>query len=708
MKIKGVEGYSPEAIRDEINRGAKLVMFTYCVSILVMTFKRPSGIYFVRAGHSRIVKGLPFSLVSLLFGWWGFPWGPIYSIESLVRNFGGGMDVTDDVMRSLMPDAPPPIPAAQLTGNSRAPRVDKSGMTLRQKLIGGSAVAAIFLSVYAIWCASSAKRTVILLSGLPAAYTVELNGQEITLPPHGLVRLEQPEGEFKLTGSPGNASETFLFETPFWSRPFNEQIAIVNPDKLGVFYQRNVLYFAESARPAGETPIAYTLFANQRVYLIEKPNYVFQEPPRNISLSSGTSSTTHTALAQLTKLAPQETCDLIEKKIGRAAAETYLKNLVALRAEDEEVIKAAIAILKPETALGLFEARLAERPVQMNLHRFYQNLCQAQRPKFDLAAQYAAFAKAEPANGAFLYLQGRIQTDVAQARAFYEQALTAAQPCAYGHLGLGAQDINAASFETALAHLLAAEKGGVISDRSHELKQAALLGLQRYDDLLTDVRALRRADPRNIELAADEIRFTLLKTPDAALVRPLIDTFCRTALEDWNEAEKPKARTYLEAAVAYTLGDEKTFVEKSHAFTGSYFAFEAAVSTGDCKAAAAALGADARADYQLMLYLLAVHTGDTEAAESFWKKSATALQTDYKSEPAVIAFLEGENDAPQPEKICQLHLQPDVKRVLLAALGVRFPQHRAVFHDYAARFNHHPGFPHLLVDSILRQPANAL
>jgi hypothetical protein len=31
----------------------------------------------------------------------GIPWGPIYTIGSLIQNFGGGKDVTKEVLLSL-------------------------------------------------------------------------------------------------------------------------------------------------------------------------------------------------------------------------------------------------------------------------------------------------------------------------------------------------------------------------------------------------------------------------------------------------------------------------------------------------------------------------------------------------------------------------------------------------------------------------------
>ena len=47
------------------------------------------------------LQGLPFTLLSLLLGWWGIPWGPIYTIQSLWVNLKGGRDVTQEIMPSM-------------------------------------------------------------------------------------------------------------------------------------------------------------------------------------------------------------------------------------------------------------------------------------------------------------------------------------------------------------------------------------------------------------------------------------------------------------------------------------------------------------------------------------------------------------------------------------------------------------------------------
>ena len=101
MKIKNIGGLSFSELQREINSGGKFVMYSYAVSIIVMTFKRPSGIYFVRSGENAVAKGLRYSLISLVFGWWGIPWGPIYTIGSFITNFGGGKNVTDEIMAGI-------------------------------------------------------------------------------------------------------------------------------------------------------------------------------------------------------------------------------------------------------------------------------------------------------------------------------------------------------------------------------------------------------------------------------------------------------------------------------------------------------------------------------------------------------------------------------------------------------------------------------
>ncbi len=104
-KIIGIENMTGDQLERELNRGGRFVMFPYCISIIVMTFKQHSDIYFIRAGESTFPKSLLYFSISLFLGWWGIPWGPIYTIGSLFSNLTGGKDVTQEVVQSIINSA---------------------------------------------------------------------------------------------------------------------------------------------------------------------------------------------------------------------------------------------------------------------------------------------------------------------------------------------------------------------------------------------------------------------------------------------------------------------------------------------------------------------------------------------------------------------------------------------------------------------------
>lgn len=100
MKIKGLENLTNEEINRQLELGGKFVVFPYAISILVMTFKRSSDIYFLKSNESAIKYGYKYLLISLFVGWWGIPWGPIYTIQSIIKAFMG-TDVTKELLEAL-------------------------------------------------------------------------------------------------------------------------------------------------------------------------------------------------------------------------------------------------------------------------------------------------------------------------------------------------------------------------------------------------------------------------------------------------------------------------------------------------------------------------------------------------------------------------------------------------------------------------------
>lgn len=125
--IKNIDNLSVQQLKDLVDQGGKFVMFQYTISVLVATFRNPTDIYFIRPGEGTTSYSIGSTLITLLFGWWGIPWGPIYSIGTLVTNMSGGKDVTSSVMQDLLTQHTAAQNAAGISQSYNIPNSQSNG-----------------------------------------------------------------------------------------------------------------------------------------------------------------------------------------------------------------------------------------------------------------------------------------------------------------------------------------------------------------------------------------------------------------------------------------------------------------------------------------------------------------------------------------------------------------------------------------------------
>ena len=101
MQIRGIDRLSSADLERELAAGGRFVVFEYCISLVAVTLRRPTDVYFLRRGQWAFVRALPYVGISLLLGWWGLPWGLIYTPLALFTNLSGGRDVTAEVKAHL-------------------------------------------------------------------------------------------------------------------------------------------------------------------------------------------------------------------------------------------------------------------------------------------------------------------------------------------------------------------------------------------------------------------------------------------------------------------------------------------------------------------------------------------------------------------------------------------------------------------------------
>ena len=101
-KFANSSRYSFEEVMEAKTTGGRFVTYQWFLPLpLFSPVRRLSKIYFIPSKKSASAHARRFNLVSLIIGWWGLPWGPIYVFRSLKLNNSGGVDVTEDVYLNI-------------------------------------------------------------------------------------------------------------------------------------------------------------------------------------------------------------------------------------------------------------------------------------------------------------------------------------------------------------------------------------------------------------------------------------------------------------------------------------------------------------------------------------------------------------------------------------------------------------------------------
>lgn len=166
MTIIGARQLSEEEIALKLTEGYRLVSYEYCLSFIVITLKRPTSLYLVPPNDSDFGNRALFSSLSFFIGWWGIPWGPIYTISTIYRNLSGGHDHSQTLIDRVLapsPSGPPPLPSAI----ARAKQADKTP---------GIAVAALILGLMSVALAGPLTAIPAIICGHLALIRIKKDG----------------------------------------------------------------------------------------------------------------------------------------------------------------------------------------------------------------------------------------------------------------------------------------------------------------------------------------------------------------------------------------------------------------------------------------------------------------------------------------------------------------------------------------------------
>lgn len=539
-------------------------------------------------------------------------------------------------------------------------------------------------------------REVYLVNGLDIPYTIDLNGDSKTLQPMSKQVIRLQEGTIKVSIKDLNTEDKNLsseIKTPFWTRPFNKSIFIMNPDKAAVLLWQETQYEKYPEANLDYEP-PYQYYAGEFFYKFDSVDYLFEDFPKTITTSEGR-KIKKTQLIQLNKEAIASNYSYIFQNLEPNEAKAYAKASIMQGTDEEVTIYTLMAAFHDDSNLDFLKPLLAERPVRINLHRAYQQHMEMYNPSYDLEGEYSQYLEKEKNNKDLYYLLSRILDDSAKAEDLLIKSVEGSNPCAFGYYGLGYKRLAEAQFDDALTFLQKAVEALPEQISFRSVLYSTLLAKGEFDSLLLEYKAEQDNNPFNIELAAEEVRLHMCKG-DSESAQKVISEYV-ASIGEVHKENAQISRDYLEGVFAYCSNDETTYAEKIGKIKVPEFEFQNAFIKGEYDKASAIAKDNGLDGYnQLMLYLA---QDNPEDASRYLANAIESFRSGDKTERVLADYLSGDKNFAVDE-VKSIVIPPETKCIAMAAFGKLKPDHSKELFSLAQKLNYNKKFPYIFISKV--------
>lgn len=544
-------------------------------------------------------------------------------------------------------------------------------------------------------------REIYLVNGLSRAYTVDINGTQRVLRPMGFANFTLPEGEITvkvLAGGPAIEDQTCRIETDFFSRPFSDDVFVINPDRAAILVWEETIY---SEYQSADTTNPFHIHTGQLLHTFSDVDYTFQAFPPEISMSSGASDVKKCRIDLVRELGFREAISVIATYLNMEAVVSYVMRLALYEPDHEEYVGVLMNLIEPGEVVSLLRPRLATRPVEVELHRIYQICVDRAEPNHDLDSEYRAYLKDDPDDPTLMYLLGRILDDEAESERLFQKAARADPPSVRAIGAMAYDRLTKARFDEALG---LTRRAVVLSPNQPSfmyVENEALEALGRYDEALTLLRQ-GKLDTWIDRNAVDNELYLLMRLGRTNEAEELIDQFNQRIAQTVDENERFAVNEYLHAIQRYIAGDAGAFANLDASTHNSIVKFQILLSAGKLEEAEQLIeaGPSDTSNAYLLLYLVGHVEEKRDSAERYLARAVEKLRTLGKMERRLARWLTGE-EQPDDAAILNMNMIPAEKKIVLTAVGLVLPKHRVPCFDLARRLNYETRFPHLLLKEIL-------
>jgi tetratricopeptide (TPR) repeat protein len=549
----------------------------------------------------------------------------------------------------------------------------------------------------------SQNRTLHVVNGLTVPVEVQLDDQTpMTVGALGQSRLKLPEGHHAAIVSAGGKElekTEFDVSAGLFGRFFKKPVYVLNAGGSAMLDWEKVIYAARPTiiKDAGE----YRLHYGQPFITYDDVNYIFEKFPETIQLKK------HETIAKtrvgLPAFEPHRIFNILSGLADPHRQLNFAEVHLKTAPDDSQLVRqygqAGIAFQQTQRCREFLQTRLADRPVRIEWHRAYQDLCRGEVPEEKLAQEYRRAVAQDKNNSALLYLAGRVEPRPDEALQWYDRALAADKENAYAWIGranqLGFRCEFPQALESALmAHRLMPEDSDVrrgwnmllmatgnyaaAEKEAHEYLLQHPLNLESQLNLLEALGAQGKL--AEAEQAHVEYENTAQIQPADSQLDLLIQ---RSRLALWYLQQK-----HTELLDRSNLADDFDYLQQV-AFAANLELDRLADAEQSLKGIAGAQ----RGLGPLLLSFTWMKRGEEKFAEDWWNKAIEQLATGSRGEHAAADLLK-DPELAHCEDVRPLELDPLGKSVILLALAQRNADERTQLLDLAEKLNFRWSLPH--------------
>lgn len=547
------------------------------------------------------------------------------------------------------------------------------------------------------------SRTVYVINGLNTSYSIEVNGEKIKLLPMSTEKIKVPEGTTKVNIVESDIIEgEFEFEinTPFWKRPFIRKLRILNPDKVAVLLREETIYVVDDYR--GELPEYdeswYEYYTGRYFYELEPVNFLFEEFPETLELSSKKEKKTRLALME--DFLSLSSYMYVLGSVDHEDALSHIESKLVYNPDNERSLQLLSYYQDEDKYLDFLRSKLDERPVLVNLHICYQDYMESNHPSYNLKEEYTRYLENEKDNNELYYLLSRIEENFQERLSLLERSIEGDNPSAFGYYILGYINFGMGNFEKAYDYVKKAVDIREGQESFNYVMEEIMLSLKMYDDLMERNKVLQGREPYNGSLVLGEVVLHMHKG-DVAAAEEAVSNY----LERIKDSDSETIRlwdSYLKGVIAYCSGDVHTYASilENMGDDNSVMAFEHAFINGDYDRAADIAINDELGSY----YLLLLHLAETDAEKA--SEYLNYVIEQYKENDILYKkaaeCLSGEIEWTM-EDIIEIGVYPNEKLLILLALEKQQTPYKEELLELARKLNYRIEFPRHFINSLLNK-----